>query len=68
MVTKRKRYRLAGAIDWQLAVFPLRVEAVADDYPEAGERQRQWFPPEKAAALVHPSSLGPVLRDIAEWC
>ncbi|UUR08736.1 NUDIX hydrolase [Sphingomonas glaciei] len=65
VVPKRKRYRLAGEIEWQMAVFPLRVDSVADDYPEAGERQRGWFSPEEAAKLVHPSSLGPVLRDVA---
>lgn len=65
VVPKRKRYRLAGEIEWQMAVFPLRVESVADHYPEVGERQRSWFLPEEAAKLVHPSSLGPVLRDIA---
>ena len=65
VVPKRKRYRLAGEIEWQMAVFPLRVDAVSDVYPEAGERQRGWFSPEEAAKLVHPSSLGPVLRDVA---
>jgi 8-oxo-dGTP pyrophosphatase MutT (NUDIX family) len=65
VVPKRKRYRLAGEIEWQMAVFPLRVDAVFDVYPEAGERQRGWFSPEEAAKLVHPSSLGPVLRDVA---
>lgn len=65
VVTKRKRYRLAGDIDWQMAVFPLRVDSVADDYPEAGERQRGWFSPAEAAKLVHPPALGPVLQDIA---
>jgi 8-oxo-dGTP pyrophosphatase MutT (NUDIX family) len=65
VVPKRKRYRLAGEIEWQMAVYPLRVDSVADDYPEAAERQRQWFSPDEAAKLVHPSSLGPVLADIA---
>src|SRR5687768_4835080 len=54
VVPKRKRYRLAGEIEWQMAVFPLRVDSVADDYPEAAERERGWFSPEEAAALVHP--------------
>jgi 8-oxo-dGTP pyrophosphatase MutT (NUDIX family) len=66
VVPKRKRYRLAGEIEWQMAVYPLRVDKVADNYPEAGERERCWFSPEDAAKLVHPSSLGPILRDIAD--
>ena len=65
VVPKRKRYRLAGEIEWQMAVYPLRVESVADDYPEAGERQRQWFSAEEAAKLVHPSALGPVLAMVS---
>lgn len=66
VVPKRKHYRLAGEIEWQMAVYPLRVEAIADVYPEAGERERAWFSPEEAAKLVHPASLGPLLKDIAE--
>ncbi|GAA4008239.1 NUDIX hydrolase [Sphingomonas humi] len=65
VVPKRKHYRLAGQIEWQMAVFPLRVDALADEYPEAEERQRAWFSPEQAAKLVHPSSLGPILREFA---
>ena len=65
VVTKRKHYRLAGEIEWQMAVYPLRVDEVADVYPEAGERKRGWFSPGEAAKLVHPASLGPVLRDVA---
>nr|WP_314445164.1 NUDIX hydrolase [uncultured Sphingomonas sp.] len=65
VVPKRKHYRLAGEIEWQMAVYPLRVEAVAHEYPEASQRERKWFSPEEAAKLVHPSSLGPVLMDVA---
>jgi 8-oxo-dGTP pyrophosphatase MutT (NUDIX family) len=65
VVPKRKHYRLAGPIEWQMAVYPLRVEGLADDYPEADERERRWFAPEEAAKLVHPSALGLVLRDVA---
>jgi 8-oxo-dGTP pyrophosphatase MutT (NUDIX family) len=65
VVSKRKRYRLAGEIEWLMAVFPLRVDKVAEDYPEAGERERSWFSPDEAAKLVHPASLGLVLRDVA---
>lgn len=66
VVTKRKFYRLSGLIEWQMAVFPLRVDSVEDDYPEAGERERAWFSLEEAAKVVHPSSLGVVLRDLAQ--
>ncbi|WP_300974437.1 NUDIX hydrolase [Sphingomonas sp. LHG3406-1] len=65
IVPKRKQYRLAGPIEWHVAVYPLRVEEVANDYPEAGERQRQWFSPKEAAKLVHPPALGPIIREVA---
>jgi ADP-ribose pyrophosphatase YjhB (NUDIX family) len=65
VVRKRKRYRLAGEIEWQMAVYPLRVDSMSDDYPEADERKRGWFSPDDAAKLVHPSSLGPVLQSLA---
>jgi 8-oxo-dGTP pyrophosphatase MutT (NUDIX family) len=65
VVRKRKRYRLAGEIEWQMAVYPLRVEAMADVYPEATERQRGWFSAEEAAKLVRPASLRPVLLEFA---
>lgn len=65
VVPKRKQYRLTGQIDWQMAIYPLEVQSVAEVYPEAAERQRKWFSPERAAKLVHPRALGPVLRDFA---
>jgi hypothetical protein len=48
-----------------MAVYPLRVEAMADVYPEATERQRGWFSAEEAAKLVRPASLRPVLLEFA---
>lgn len=65
VVPKRKCYRLAGQIDWQVAIFSLEVGKVSDNYPEAKERERAWFSPEQAAKLVHPKALGPVLREFA---
>ena len=36
----------------RVAVFPLLVEAEAEAYPEAGQRERQWAPLDEAARLV----------------
>jgi 8-oxo-dGTP pyrophosphatase MutT (NUDIX family) len=41
-----------------VAVYGLRVLRQADDYPEAMERERQWFAPAEAAALVQEPDLG----------
>ncbi|KPP85730.1 MAG: putative NTP pyrophosphohydrolase [Rhodobacteraceae bacterium HLUCCO07] len=43
-------------------VYPVRVKALAHDFPEAGQRQRKWFSPKKAAAKVSEPELGHILR------
>lgn len=63
IVPRRKQYRLAGPIDWNVAVFPLRVDLVAEAYPEAHQRERAWFSPNQASKLVRPVALGPLLRE-----
>lgn len=46
-------------------VFLTRVESLADNFPEAGKRERRWFPPAEAADLVAEPELAAMLRDIA---
>ncbi|MEO0711247.1 MAG: NUDIX hydrolase [Pseudomonadota bacterium] len=46
-----------------VAVFPLEVKRLADDYPEAGQRKRKWFRPKKAAARVREPELKHMLRN-----
>jgi 8-oxo-dGTP pyrophosphatase MutT (NUDIX family) len=43
-----------------VAVYPLKVKALHDKFPEAAERKRSWFAPGKAAARVDE----PELRDL----
>lgn len=38
-------------------VFPLEVEALEPDFPEAGEREAQWMSPADAAAAVRERAL-----------
>ncbi len=45
-----------------VAVFPLRVESLADAFPEARERKRRWVRPKKAASLVDEPELAAILR------
>lgn len=40
-----------------VAVFPVKVEEMADDYPEASERRRKWFSLKKAASKVEERDL-----------
>ncbi len=53
----------SGAIPCSVAVFPLEVQDLADDFPEAGLRRRKWFSPSKAAARVCEPELKRILRD-----
>lgn len=43
-------------------VYPVRVEKMAKDFPEAGERKRHWFTPKKAASKVDEPDLGALIR------
>lgn len=60
-----KSYRLAGEINWLLAVHAMEVTDVLNSWKEAGQRQRQWFPAEEAAGLVRPAALGPLMLELA---
>ena len=44
-----------------VAVFPVRVRAIRDDFPEAGERRRKWFTLSKAANAVAEPELAAML-------
>lgn len=43
-------------------VFALQVSTLADKFPEAGQRQRAWFSPKKAATRVDEPELAALLR------
>lgn len=45
-------------------VFLLSVEAVAEEYPEAGRRIRRWFSPEKAVQKVGDADLAALIRRV----
>jgi 8-oxo-dGTP pyrophosphatase MutT (NUDIX family) len=45
-----------------VAVFPVQVRRLHDDYPEKGERKRKWFSRKKAAARVQEPELGLMLK------
>ena len=44
-----------------VTVWPLRVDAVGDDWPEGDVRTRAWFSPSDAAAAVDEKSLKKLL-------
>lgn len=47
---------------YRVTVYLLPDPAEADDYPEAGERAREWLTPEEAAARVTQPGLRELIR------
>ena len=48
-----------------VAVYSLRVERLAEDFPERAQRQRQWFAPAEAAARVQERDLSRLFEALA---
>lgn len=52
------------AIPVEVRVFPLYVDGLERDFPEAHERKRRWFTPEDAARMVAETGLKQLLRGL----
>jgi 8-oxo-dGTP pyrophosphatase MutT (NUDIX family) len=63
LVDAPKTYRLIGEIGWELALYPLQVERLAEEWPERGQRERRWFSLEEAAERVRPKALRPLMAN-----
>ncbi|SHI43551.1 8-oxo-dGTP pyrophosphatase MutT, NUDIX family [Ruegeria lacuscaerulensis ITI-1157] len=57
-----KRRKDVGQVMCRARVYPLRVTALSDDYPEAGQRRREWFSFEDAADRVSDRDLSALIR------
>ncbi len=56
--------RMRGVpVGTEVDVFAFRVSELADDYPEAGQRERVWLAPSEAAARVDEPDLAQLLAD-----
>ncbi|MGY9039559.1 MAG: NUDIX hydrolase [Rhodobacterales bacterium] len=44
-------------------LYPIEVQMLADKYPEAGQRRRNWMSRKKAAKLVSEPELARMIRD-----
>lgn len=44
-------------------VYPVKVKSIEDDYPEAGQRDRKWLSPQKAAKRVSEPELARIIKD-----
>lgn len=56
-----KRMHKGDDLPCVVAVFPLKVKALRDKFPERHERTRKWFTPKKAASKVHEPELAELL-------
>lgn len=61
----QKRLKHGLAVPVETLVYPVTVEEMRDEFPEAQERKRKWFSPSEAANLVDEPELKSLLRDIA---
>lgn len=60
-----KSYPVVGPVRYRVVVHPLEVRRVLSEWPEQGLRDRRWFAPEEAAALVRSDELANLLRGFA---
>lgn len=51
-----------GSLPCVAMVYPIRVRALAESYPEVAERRRKWMRPKKAASKVNEPELAHILR------
>lgn len=58
-----KRQGRGLSVPIRVQVHLIRVDRLADDFPEAGQRKRAWFSPAEAAGLVGETGLASLLRD-----
>lgn len=58
--------RLRGGLQQpcQVEVYRMDVVAMADDFPEAGQRQLEWYPAEQAAKKVREPALRALIREL----
>jgi 8-oxo-dGTP pyrophosphatase MutT (NUDIX family) len=60
-----KVFRGGAGAACETTVFPMRVETLADEYPQKGRRERAWVTPEEAADAVDEPGLRDILLSLA---
>ena len=60
--TARKTVGRGLGMRAMVQVHEVAVESVQDDFPEAGERKREWVSPAEAASMVDEPGLKDILR------
>jgi 8-oxo-dGTP pyrophosphatase MutT (NUDIX family) len=57
-----KEMTATAAVPCAVAVYGLRVETLANKFPEKAERKRRWFRPDEAATLVREPDLAALIQ------
>ena len=57
-----KRLKNGEVRTCRVHVFPFNVHSLLDEWPEAHQRQRQWYAPDHAASLVQEAELADIIR------
>jgi 8-oxo-dGTP pyrophosphatase MutT (NUDIX family) len=60
-----KRFKGSVSQFCRVGVFALEVKEILEDWPEAHERERRWYPADEAAALVDEAQLAEIIRRFA---
>ncbi|WP_171100263.1 NUDIX hydrolase [Ruegeria sp. HKCCD7255] len=53
-----------SAVPVRTTVYRVHVKELADEFPEAGQREREWVTPQEAAKRVHEPELSAILRTL----
>ncbi|MDJ0389126.1 NUDIX hydrolase [Roseomonas sp. E05] len=61
-----KRLKTGQELCCEVGVFPLHVERLLREWPEAHQRERRWFSPVQAAEQVQEEDLAALLRCLPE--
>lgn len=59
-----KELKTGLPVSVETLVYPVKVTDLQDDFPEAGQRQRKWVSPAKAAKMVDEPELQEILRNM----
>lgn len=60
-----KTFAADNRIAYAVSVYGLQVQSLADSYPEAGQRRREWFAQAEAATLVAEPELAALIARFA---
>lgn len=60
-----KRLRKQSTVECEVEVYPLMVDKLAANWPERGQRRREWFTLAQAALVIDDGELVPLLLRLA---